>query len=76
MKRKIYVPTLAALMGIASQASFAQQTAVGPGIIPLNATGTVSGVSMSASGVTGTLSVGVPGGPPADIFTLNNPVVP
>ncbi len=55
-------------------ASFAQrQTAVGPGIIPLNAAGSLNGVDMSASGITGTLSVGVVGGPPDDIFTLNNP---
>ncbi len=50
-----------------------RQTAVGPGIIPLNTAGGLNGVDMSASGITGTLSVGVAGGPPADIFTLNNP---
>lgn len=53
-------------------ASFAQrQTAVGPGIIPLNAAGILNGVDMSASGITGTLSVGVVGGPATDIFTSN-----
>ena len=57
-------------------ASFAQrQTAVGPGIIPLNATGVLGGVDMSGSATTGTLTVGVPGGPAMDIFTLNNPPV-
>jgi|HubBroStandDraft_1064217.scaffolds.fasta_scaffold11685_1 outer membrane autotransporter protein len=57
-------------------AAFAQQqTAVGPGIIPLNATGILNGVVMSSSGTTGTLTVGVPGGPETDIFTLNNPPV-
>ncbi len=56
--------------------SFAQrQTAVGPGVIPLNATGMLNGVDMSGSATTGTLSVGVPGGPETDIFTLNNPPV-
>jgi outer membrane autotransporter protein len=59
-----------------SFASFAQrQQAVGPGIIPLNAAGSLSGVDLSVSATTGTLSVGVPGGPQADIFTLNNPPV-
>jgi uncharacterized protein with beta-barrel porin domain len=52
--------------------SFAQrQLAVGPGIIPLNATGVLNGVDMSASATTGTLSVGVVGGPAMDIFTNN-----
>lgn len=56
--------------------AFAQrQTAVGPGIIPLNADGVLNGVEMSGSAITGTLSVGVPGGPAMDIFTLNNPPV-
>ena len=45
------------------------------GIIPLNAAGGLGGVDMSESGPTGTLSVGVPGGPQTDIFTLNNPPV-
>lgn len=55
-----------------SPASFAQrQAAVGPGIIPLSATGSLNGVDMSASGITGTLSVGVVGGPQTDIFTSN-----
>jgi outer membrane autotransporter protein len=56
--------------------SFAQrQTAVGPGSIPLSATGGLNGVDMSASATTGTLVVGVPGGPTTDIFTLNKPPV-
>src|ERR1700722_6771452 len=55
---------------------FAQrQTAFGPDSIPLNATGGLHGVDMSASATTGTLIVGVPGGPVTDIFTLNNPPV-
>jgi outer membrane autotransporter protein len=57
-------------------AGFAQrQQAVGSGIIPLDATGILNGVDMSASGTTGTLSVGVPGGPATDILTSNNPYV-
>ncbi len=56
--------------------SFAvRQAAVGAGSIPLDATGIQNGVDMSASGITGTLTVGVPGGPSTDIFTLNNPPV-
>ena len=59
-----------------SSIGFAQrQSAVGPGVIPLNATGILGGVDMSGSATTGTLSVGVVGGPQTDIFTLNNPVV-
>ncbi|MDI1227646.1 MAG: autotransporter domain-containing protein [bacterium] len=54
---------------------FAQrQTAVGPGIIPLDATGQANGVDMSANAGTGTLSIGVTGGPQTDIFSSNNPV--
>jgi uncharacterized protein with beta-barrel porin domain len=50
--------------------AFAQrQMAVGPGIIPLNPAGVLNGVDMSGSGTTGTLSVGVAGGPETDIFT-------
>jgi uncharacterized protein with beta-barrel porin domain len=52
-----------------------RQTAVGPGPIPLNATGVTGGVDMSGSGTTGTLTVGTVGGPAMDVFTLNNPVV-
>jgi len=55
-----------------SPASFAQrQTAVGPGTIPLAPTGVVNGVDLSGSATTGTLTVGVPGGPAMDIFTSN-----
>jgi outer membrane autotransporter protein len=62
----------AATSGWCSATGFAQQqTAVGPGIIPLNATGGLNGVAMSGSGTTGTLSVGVVGGPEFDIFTSN-----
>ncbi len=67
---------LAATTAAWAPAAFAQrQTAVGPGIIPLNATGVLNGVDLSVSGITGTLSVGVPGGPEMDIFTQNNPPV-
>ena len=52
--------------------SFAQrQQAVGPGTIPLNAAGSLNGVDMSASATTGTLTVGVMGGPQTDVFSSN-----
>jgi len=77
MQRVIYLPALAAALCALSPGAFAQrQTAVGPGPIPLDTTGTLGGVDMSASATTGTLIVGVPGGPATDIFTLNNPVIP
>ena len=58
------------------QVAFAQrQQAVGPGAIPLNVTGVLNGVDMSASGTTGTLNVGVVGGPASDILTSNKPYV-
>jgi uncharacterized protein with beta-barrel porin domain len=41
----------------------------------LNAAGILGGVDMSASGTTGTLSVGVTGGPATDILTNNNPFI-
>ena len=76
MKRTLLILVCLMSSAICVPASFAQrQTAVGPGIIPLDATGILHGVDMSASGITGTLSVGVPGGPATDIFTLNNPPV-
>lgn len=76
MKRIVLLPALAATLGICAVPAFAQrQSAVGPGITPLSATGSLGGVDMSASGITGTLGVGVPGGPALDIFTLNNPVI-
>jgi len=72
MSRRLFLLSFAAAIAAQSPASFAQrQQAVGPGIIPLNATGVLNGVDMSASGTTGTLSVGVVGGPQTDIFTSN-----
>jgi outer membrane autotransporter protein len=65
-----------ALTGWSAKGVAQRQTAVGVGNIPLNATGILHGVDMSASSTTGTLIVGVPGGPETDIFTLNNPVLP
>ncbi len=59
-----------------TQALADRQTAVGPGSIPLNATGVLGGVDLSGSATTGTLVVGVVGGPAMDVFTLNNPVIP
>lgn len=76
MKRVLFTLVSVAATGLWCPISFAQrQTAVGPGVIPLNANGALSGVDMSASGTTGTLSVGVAGGPTTDIFTNNNPPV-
>ena len=60
-----------------SSTSFAQrQSAAGAGPTALDATGVVNGVDMSASAGTGTLTVGVLGGPQMNIFTTNNPLVP
>ena len=72
MKLRRFALVLIAALATWCPPGFAQQqTAVGPGIIPLNATGVLNGVAMSASGITGTLSVGVVGGPEMDIFTSN-----
>lgn len=76
MKRINLFPALAVTLGILTPQAMAQrQSAVGPGIIPLDATGILGGVDMSASATTGTLSVGVVGGPKQDIFTLNSALV-
>ena len=64
-----------ALVAISTPALAQRQQAVGPGAIPLNATGILNGVDMSVSATTGTLTVGVVGGPATDIFTSNNPFV-
>ena len=72
MKLKFFLLLLVAALAVWCPPGFAQrQLAVGPGIIPLNATGVLNGVDMSASATTGTLSVGVVGGPAMDIFTSN-----
>jgi uncharacterized protein with beta-barrel porin domain len=74
MIRKLFLLCFVAAFAASAPAGFAQrQTAVGPGTIPLSPTGVLNGVDMSGSATTGTLSVGVVGGPPMDIFTLNNP---
>jgi len=76
MKRAIIAfSSLAAALAISSPALAQRQQAVGPGVIPLDAAGMLSGVDMSASGTTGTLNVGVPGGPETDILSSNNPYV-
>jgi outer membrane autotransporter protein len=76
MKPVFYTISLFTALVATSSTGFAQrQTAVGPGTIPLDATGILNGVDMSVSGTTGTLSVGTPGGPETDIFTANNPPV-
>ncbi|HZF80642.1 MAG TPA: hypothetical protein VEZ89_12720, partial [Rubrivivax sp.] len=76
MKRKGLLAFLAAFGMCGSQAAAQRQTAVGPGVTPLDTTGSLGGVDMSASATTGTLSVGVPGGPAADIFSLNGALIP
>ena len=76
MRRPLAPLCLIALAAIWTSPSFAaRQAAVGPGIIALDADGVLNGVDMPVSGITGTLTVGVVGGPEMDIFTLNNPVV-
>jgi outer membrane autotransporter protein len=76
MKIMFFAVSLISLYGAGGSAGFAQrQAAVGPGVIPLNATGALNGVDLSVSGTTGTLSVGVPGGPEMDIYSANNPPV-
>ena len=57
-------------------AAHAQQNVPGAGVTPLNATGITQGVNMTASGGTGTLTVGTIGGAQTNIFTNNNPLVP
>lgn len=76
LKRRFALLLPFVALGALSTPALAQrQQAVGPGVIPLNATGTLNGVDMSVSGTTGTLSVGVVGGPATDIYTSNNPFV-
>src|SRR5665213_1823619 len=65
-----------ALAAWSSTGSAQPQTAVGPGITALDATGVLNGVAMSGSATTGTLTVGTTGGPQMDIFTSNNPLIP
>ena len=72
---RVSLLSFAAMSAWCSPAFSQRQTAVGPGTIPLDANGVLNGVDMSGSATTGTLSVGVPGGPATDIFTLNNPPV-
>src|SRR5471030_45281 len=73
MKRLALLLLVVAAIAAWCQPSFAQrQAAVGPGNIPLSPTGVLNGVDMSGSGITGTLVVGVPGGPQTDIFTNNS----
>jgi len=76
MKRTALILSSIAVAAAFSSPAFAQrQQAVGPGVIPLDANGMLSGVDMSASGTTGTLNVGVVGGPETDILSSNNPYV-
>ncbi len=72
--RLILPVALASALG-ANPALAQRQQAVGPGTIPLSVAGGLSGVDMSASGPTGTLTVGTLGGPQTDILSSNNPFV-
>jgi Autotransporter beta-domain len=73
MRRALFLLFFFAVIAAWCPTSFAQrQQAIGPGITPLNATGVLNGVDLSASATTGTLSVGVVGGPQMDIFTNNS----
>ena len=75
-RKQFFLCCVATPMLLWPTASLAQrQTAVGPGVIPLSAAGVLNGVDMSGSATTGTLSVGVVGGPEMDIYTQNNPLV-
>ncbi|MDB5478660.1 MAG: hypothetical protein JWM96_1155 [Alphaproteobacteria bacterium] len=67
--------SLAAFTLLCQPAVAARQTAVGGGITVIDASGITEGVDMSASGGTGTLSVGVINGPRTDILSNNNPYV-
>lgn len=63
---------VAATAVLSSPATAQRQAAIGPGIIPLSADGSLNGVDMSGSGITGTLTVGVVGGPQMDVFSSNS----
>ncbi|MDB5380384.1 MAG: hypothetical protein JWO26_16 [Rhodospirillales bacterium] len=75
--RKTILPlsVVAANLMLSAPSLAQQQLAVGGGITPLDATGILGGVAMSASATTGTLSVGVIGGPQTDIFTSNTALI-
>ena len=76
MRRSYGVLPLVAMISALAAPAFAQrQTAVGPGVTVLSPTGSLNGVDMSGSGPTGTLSVGVVGGPATDIQSRNSPFV-
>lgn len=70
--RRTRLLSLLALAGLGwSPVAYSQQNAVGPGVTAINATGISQGVAMSASAGTGTLTVGVLGGPQTNVFTNN-----
>jgi uncharacterized protein with beta-barrel porin domain len=74
MKRIVFPLFLVAITIWCSPGFAARQSVAGAGTTALDADGILSGVDMSASGGTGTLTVGVLGGVQTDIFTNNNPV--
>ena len=76
MKKINFIFSIVGAAAAWSTPGFAQrQQAIGPGQIPLSVAGGLSGVDMSASGTTGTLVVGVVGGPATNILSSNNPFV-
>jgi len=76
MKLVIFALSLLAAVTMFAASGVAQpQQAIGPGIIPLDATGVLNGAQMSASATTGTLTIGTVGGPETDVDTSNNPLV-
>lgn len=72
---RLLLPVMFASALGATPALAQRQQAVGSGTIPLSVAGSLSGVDMSASGTTGTLTVGTLGGPQTDILSSNNPFV-
>ena len=61
---------------VATPATAERQIAVGPGNIPLSVIGGLNGVDLQGSATTGTLIVGVVGGPATDIFSSNTALLP
>ena len=76
MNRKLFLLSFAAAISVCIPEGFAQrQSAAGAGPVPLSPLGVLNGVDMSGSATTGTLVVGVPGGPEMDIFSSNSPLM-
>jgi len=74
MKRIVFILFLVVAMAAWSTPGFARQPADGPGNTALLQEGVTNGVDMTNGAGTGTLTVGVVGGPDMNIFEANNPV--